>query len=197
MEGWPLVSRSLALLGVCVCLTPLGCELVETQNKHARNEVTSRHILQTDEHPLSMLNYYSWIQQCSASELEREYVRLEGRLEIEGDRTDRLRLAVLLSLSQTPFGDNDRARSLLERYLDSQPIDGEEAAFALILLKLLEERVSFESQVKTLASQLKDFQIVMNELQKERALRSKLEDQVQQLKNIEQNLHIVPKNKKQ
>jgi hypothetical protein len=174
-----------------VFVAPLGCELVETQNaqnKHALNKVTSGPRPLMDERPLSMLNYYSWIQQRPISELEREYTRLEERAKDSDARRDRLRLALLLSLSGTPFSDDSRALAVLERYLGFERSGGEDEAFALFLLELLEERERFKSQVKTLASQLKDFQIVMNELQKERALRNKLEGQVQQLKNIEENL---------
>lgn len=191
MKRQRLISRLLNSFAVCVLLTLLGCELVGTQNAQDETHtstVTFADTLSLTRRPQSMLGYYSWVQRCSMSELIKEYERLERSAADDGAQRIDLQLALLLSLPEKPFGDDVRARSILKRYLGTKSADGEDEAFALFLLELLKERQWYKSQVKTLESQVEDYQVVMNELQKERALRSKLEDQVQQLKNIEENL---------
>ncbi len=191
MEGWPTALRLLAVFAVCILLATSGCELVGTQNaqnKHGISRVASGQKQPLDERLLSMLSYYSWLQRRSSSELKIEYERLQRVATDDAVQRNHLRLALLLSLPENPFSDDGRARSLLQRYLNAEQKGDEDEAFALFLLKLLEERGRYKSQVATLESKVKDYHVVMNELQKERALRSKLEDQVQQLKNIEENL---------
>lgn len=195
MKRQHLILSLLSLIAVCVLLLSPGCKLVGTQSAQEETQsskVTFTDTLSSTRRPLSMLGYYSWVQQCSISELMKEYERLETNNadDDDGSQKNNLRLALLLSLSDKPFGDDIRARSILERYLGTKSGDGEDEdeAFAIFLLDLLKEREKYQSQVKSLQTQVEDYPVVMGELRKERALRNKLEDQVQQLKNIEENL---------
>lgn len=177
----------------CILLVSQGCELVGTHNiqdKTQTSKLTIGDTLSSRKRPLSMLAYYSWAQRCSMSELMEEYGRLERGAKNDDDGSQKidLRLALLLSLPDRPFSDDVRAYSILKHYLNTEPDDGEDAAFALFLLELLNERERYRSQLKSLQTKVENYQVVMHELRKERALRSKLEDQVQQLKNIEENL---------
>lgn len=195
MKRHCLISNLLTSLTVCLVLMLPACKLVGTQSAQDEiqsSKVTFRDTPSSTRHSPSMLAYYSWVQRCSLSELMKEYERLETNAADDDDGAQQinLRLALLLSLPDKSFGDDVRARLILKRYLGAKSGDGEDEdeAFALFLLDLLKERERYKSQVKSLETQVEDYPVVMSELRKERALRYKLEDQVQQLKNIEENL---------
>lgn len=138
---------------------------------------------------LDMLNYYAWLQQLNTLTRLQEYERVAHEFDSEKAQSDALRLSLLLSLSNEPFRDDQRAQRLLAHYLEA-PGDGieENRAFALLLLDALKEREQQSTVVGQLQDQLNDYHRVKHELRKERELRQKLEKQLNQLKAIEESL---------
>jgi hypothetical protein len=138
-----------------------------------------------------MLNYYAWIQQLNTLARLQEYERVAREFDTDKHKAqgDALRLSLLLSLSNEPFRDDQRAQKLLTHYLETTEDEvGDNRAFALLLLDALKERERQSTVVGKLQGQLNDYHRVKDELRKERELRQKMEKQLNQLKAIEESL---------
>lgn len=139
--------------------------------------------------PVNMLAYYHWLQKSTEKELQYEYQRIEGERSVDLSRRNQLMLALLLSLPDKPLRDDHRAKVLVEGFLDEQATgDDTDKAFALFLHDLLKERERYEQKMDNLQRHVKDYAVMEGELEKEREMREKLENQLKQLKDFEQNL---------
>jgi len=139
--------------------------------------------------PVNMLTYYHWLQQSTEKELKHEYERIEVERSVDMSRRNQLMLALLLSLPNRPLRDDDRAKILVDGFLDEQATgDDADKEFALFFRDLLKERERYEKKMDILQRHVKDYALMKEELEKEREMREKLENQMKQLKDFEQNL---------
>ncbi|MCP4406835.1 MAG: hypothetical protein GY807_03585 [Gammaproteobacteria bacterium] len=137
----------------------------------------------------SMLSYYRWLLQHSGKAMQGEYEHVEGTYAAHETLRNRLMLALLLSLQDRPFRDDRRAKILVKGILSNdETVAEDDRALASFIDNLLKERERYEDEADKLRRRVQDFNVVVNELHEERALREKLENQLEQLKDIEENL---------
>ena len=136
-----------------------------------------------------MLSYYHWLKQRARGELYMEYHRVASGRTPDDALRDRLRLALLLTLPQEPFRDEQRAKTLLQGYLKSGGAHRkDDVGFAMLLLEVINERERHDAAVDKLTRQKKSYRSLKNELDRERQLRRDLQSRVEQLKAIEESI---------
>ena len=149
-----------------------------------------------------LVEYANGLSSLDPAALEEEHRRVQENFSTSNDPNDRMRLVILLLEPDAPFRDVDKARRLLEDYLDD-PVSYRAGAgnrgMALFLFNFTEsakhlgateaklkrqldsERLQRESLARRLAS-------TELELETVRAERRILQKQVEALKNIEETL---------
>jgi hypothetical protein len=191
MSDRTIIINTVALLGICVFELLSGCKLSDNQDNRMQQHQSKvdHRISDAQARPVNMLAYYHWLQQSTAKELKHEYERIEVERSVDMSRQNQLMLALLLSLPDRPLRDDYRATTLVEGFLDEQATgDDSDEAFALFLRDLLKERERYEQKMDKLERHVKDYALMKEELEKEREMREKLENQMKQLKDFEQNL---------
>lgn len=127
----------------------------------------------------SLLGYYHWLRTISEQEQLEQYEIVRAGHTADTVYRDKLRLALLLYLPDTPFRDRQGAKQLAKEFLRT-PVahDAEDEALAKLLLDVLQEHERVRHKSRDAQQRLK----------KERELRKTLETQLEQLKAIEQDI---------
>jgi len=131
----------------------------------------------------SLLVYANTLGSWPRTRVRAELARLEKvQCSESPDSSDCLRLAILLGLTGAPERDDARARTLLTSYLAARPAgaepDGERELAALLLATLDEHR-----------RQTRELRNAEAALARERSARRTLEQQLDQLKAIEESIN--------
>ncbi len=131
------------LINACVCSALLiACTPTVMQNICPDDtQQIEDPMLTKDGRSLSLLNYYEEMSHSTEQGLKTEHRLLLSRQATEPGSRDQLRLAVVLSRTDTPLRDDQHAQLLIEDYLESG-IEGhdEDKAFAKLMLDILAER---------------------------------------------------------
>jgi len=126
-----------------------------------------------------LVRYGALLHSLPAEAQEREYAQVAGALERNRNASDRIRMALLLSIPGASFRNDARARKYLEQVLDDRGHNTRQYRdLARLLLATLDDRKQLES-----------------ELTDERRQRQELQQKLDQLKAIEQDTgtRIPPK----
>jgi hypothetical protein len=136
--------------------------------------------------PPSLLKYYDWLQGQPRAAQKREYDVSHANFDAEPNALNRLRLALVLCLPDTPFRDYATARSLMTDYLDDAANErAENRGLALLILGFIERNAQLQRQRAVAEQQLRKEQEIRVSLEERVA---QLEIQVEQLKAIEDSL---------
>ncbi len=186
------------MLWLALLIPLLGCGTRDAKEMPCQDNLFAQTVIPDNEKPkifqedkdyMSMLSYYQWLKQCTGGELRQEYERVVNGRTPDGELRDRVRLALLLSLPNKPFRDDQRAMTLLHGYLHSGgPRRKDDMAFAMMLMDILNERERHRTVSDQLRQQTQTYHSIVEELHKERALRRDLQGQMDQLKEIEENI---------
>ncbi|MEN8130650.1 MAG: hypothetical protein ABFS45_10755 [Pseudomonadota bacterium] len=192
MSNRVYVAMLSVLLGFGVCALLARCKMYDTPDWRLQPppvEIVHSDLPGRKEGSFSMLSYYRWLSQQSGKAIQREYEYMEREYTAHQTLRNRLMLSLLLSLTDRPFRDDHRAKTLVKGILSSdERVAENDRALAFFMDNLLQERERYEDEVDQLQRRIQDFNVVVNELHEERALREKLEHQLEQLKDIEENL---------
>jgi hypothetical protein len=118
-----------------------------------------------------LVRYAEVLRVLDADALQREYQQVEERFSDRQAVMDRFSLILLLSMPETPFRNDVRARELLSEYVERNRDDGAYWHMAQFLLRDLNERRAMEQAMEA-----------------ERRQTLQLRKQVQELKAIEQHM---------
>lgn len=121
-----------------------------------------------------LVAYSNWIRKRAPNDLNALLADAERRVAANPSPADRLRLAILLSLPQTPFRNDTRALKLADAVIDNGT--DEFALYAYTLRWNLQDRGALQSQCD-------------RALARERQERAKLKQKLDELKAIEEQLH--------
>lgn len=162
----PAAALCLALLGGCETLDRLVTEIPPADQIRQRALVSE------------LIGYAKRVRDASPAELEA--LRADARAAISASPTpeDRIRLAILLGLAPEPVRDESRARALLGEVAETTSGAGAEVlAFAALLDGTLAERLALRRGCDA-------------EIATERRRRKAAEQQLEELKAIEEQLNL-------
>jgi hypothetical protein len=143
---------------------------------------------------LELVRFANGLRGLPPDALERKREEAERELGANWTGESALRVALLLSLPGTAFRDEERAAALLhevqEGGLATEPDQGEFARFLLTMLTDQRTRAStaVAAAVRRDATRARELEGLRRELASERGRRGELEQQVEALKQLEQNL---------
>jgi hypothetical protein len=114
----------------------------------------------------------------TALQQERLLADMERDFRVEPDANNRLRLVLLLLISNEPVRDRGRARVLLEEIDATTPLSSSQQALVLLLSRFFESQETMLGQMESCIEQV---------AQQERRI-NELEEQQKELTSIEQNI---------
>ncbi len=153
----------------------IGCELLPTRT--TTSDADNHTGGQRPDTFQGLVQYAQWLRKQTPETLKTARGEAEQRARASGGATDQVRLALVLSVPGTSVHDEARARALLEKLLhESSPQDPGLHAFAAMLAANLEDRQWVRERLQ-------------RRLSAERQHRERLEHKLEELKDIEQQLH--------
>jgi len=143
---------------MCVLAAYLsGCAIVESaQPLNVENEKKPALLTTKANEVALVLAFFQRIRGLPADSLAAEYVLATQALAKQRSDTNRLRLALLLSLPNTAFRDDGRATSLAEETLANKAMDAELKPLALYIAAVAGEQKRQEDRYQAISQKLKE-----------------------------------------
>lgn len=152
-----------------------ACQTIETKTTPSNAGSAAVEPEARDDLP-GLIRYTSWIRHQPMARLVAIRPRMEKLAHDTDSSVFRIRLAILLSVSDAPFRDEARARTLLNQIIArNDPGHRDLVAFAKVLLWNLDDRASARETCE-------------NDLKNERSQRQNLQHKLDELKAIEEQL---------
>ena len=171
---------TIAASGACAGLT-VACAPTVTQQACAENNASPAVSVETQQigkRP-GLLTYYQRLLNSTTEEQNREYQLLNNDHTQDDLGTEQLRLALVLSLPNAEFRDDQRAKALLVEYFQQGGGSNEaDVALARVLQQMLSEREQHDREHRD----------AQQALESERQQRKTLQTQLDQLKAIEKDI---------
>lgn len=142
-------AAAAALLAACAAVAGCGALRIETQEPAPWVQAGEPRPGSDAE---SLLQYFQHLRGLSGSELGREHEAARQAYARERTEFNRVRLALLLALPNTPYSDKARALELLDPVARNRA--GRLAALAALLAAQLEERRRLEASAQGLQHKL-------------------------------------------
>lgn len=143
---------------MCVLAAYLsGCAIVESaQPLNVENEKKPALLTAKANEVALVLAFFQRIRGLPADSLAAEYALATQALAKQRSDTNRLRLALLLSLPNTAFRDDGRATSLAEETLANKAMDAELKLLALYIAAVAGEQKRQEDRYQAISQKLKE-----------------------------------------
>lgn len=125
------------------------------------------------EDPSGLLRYAEQVSRMSDPARRSEHARAEQAFANEASAFNRLRLALLLTLPDTPFQCDSCARDLLRSYLQHDDNNRAWRDFATLLLRSTEQRLALKQELET---ERKQHQQMRQQLEKLKAIEKRLNE---------------------
>ena len=169
----------LGTLSACASV-PTGKPQPDCSTQLALSPLPQPILVQIVPDPLTaILHDYDTLRQLPAAQLSQEYQKTAQEFTQTSSDTNRIRLAILLTLPDTPFHDNTAALNLLTNWPKTQQAtDPALARFAHMLSTLLQQQQRTTSTVSDLTQKLKEQQNHADQLQ----------SKIDAIKSMEKNL---------
>jgi len=123
--------------------------------------------------PSRLLRHIEQVSRMSEPARRREYAQAERAFARDTDAFNRLRLALLLTLPETPFQCDSCARNLLRDYLQQDGNDHAWRDFAALMLRSTEQRLTLQQELET---ERKQHQQVRQQLEKLKAIEQRINE---------------------
>lgn len=114
-----------------------------------------------------VLDYMERFRALPVNQQRQVFKAINNLAEETPQSASQVKLALLLSLPDTPFSNDDRAQSLLVNYLDTGKfglLNNQSQQLARLLLEMLRQRKALEEQNKTLKQQLEELKTIEKKL---------------------------------